>query len=139
MMRTEGAQDARCANDPAQAKRADGQEPEQHHRPEDVADERCSLALNQEQANQDSNADRNHEGRELGCVELQTLDGAEHRDGRRDDAIAVEQRGPDQTDDHQGGAPTAARRVANIEKCQQCDDAALTAIVGAHDQDGIFE
>ena len=78
-------------------------------------------------------------GRELGRVELETLDGAEHRDGRRDDPIAIEEGGPDQTDDHQGGAPTAARRMANVEKRQQRDDAALAAVVGAHDQDGIFE
>jgi len=75
-MRAEGAQDVRCANDPAQAERADDQEPEQHHRPEDVADECCSLPLHEEQANQDGNADWNDEGRELGCVELQTLNGA---------------------------------------------------------------
>ena len=138
-MRAEGAQDVRCANDPAQAERADDQEPEQHHRPEDVADERRSFALDQEQANQDRSTDRNHDGCKLGCVELQTLDGAQHRNSRRDDPISVEQSGANQPDDHQRGAPTAARRVANIEKRQQCDDAALAAVVGAHDQDGIFE
>ena len=113
--------------------------PDQHYRPEDVADERRSLALNQEQANQDRDADRNDDRRELGCVELEAFHGAEHRDGRRDDAVAIEQRGSDQPDDQQRGAPAPGRRTPDIEKRQQRDDAALAAVVGAHDQDGVFE
>ena len=139
MMRAECAQDAGCRNDAAQAEHADGDKPDQHHRPEDVADERGSLALDQEQANQDRDADRNDDRRELGCVELETFDGAQHRDGRRDDAVAVEQRGADQPDDQQGGAPASGRRMPDIEKRQQRDDAALAAVVGAHDQDRVFE
>src|SRR5580704_6989553 len=53
MMRAQCAQYLRCDNDPAQAEHADDEEPYQHYRPEDVADKRRSLALHQEQANQD--------------------------------------------------------------------------------------
>ncbi len=51
-MRAECAQNAGCPSDAAQAEQADRAEPHQHHRPEDVADERGSLALDQKQANQ---------------------------------------------------------------------------------------
>ncbi len=139
MMRAQCAQDLRCANDPAQAEHADREEPDQHDRPENVADERGSLALNQEQANQDRDADRNDDRRELGCVELEAFHGAQDRDCRRDDAVAIEQRGADQPDDQQRGAPAPGRRTPDIEKRQQRDDAALAAVVGAHDQDGVFE
>ena len=36
-------------------------------------------------------------------------------------------------------APAPGRRTPHIEKRQQRDDAALAAVVGAHDQDGVFE
>jgi hypothetical protein len=45
VMRAECAQNAGCPNDAAQAEQADRDEPHQHHRPEDVTDERGSLAL----------------------------------------------------------------------------------------------
>ncbi len=37
------------------------------------------------------------------------------------------------------GAPAPGRRMPDIEQRQQRDDAALAALVGAHDQDGVFE
>jgi hypothetical protein len=139
MMRAQCAQDLRRANDPAHTEHADDEEPYQHDRSEYVADERGSLALHQKQANQDCDADRNDDRRELGCVEFEAFHGTQDRDCRRDDTIAVEQRGADQADDEQGGAPATGRRMPDIEKRQQRDDAALAAVVGAHDQDGVFE
>src|SRR5215469_811429 len=138
-MRAERSQDVGSANDTAQAEHADDQEPEQHQGSEDVADKSRSLALNQKQADQDRNAHRYHGGRELGCIELETLDGAKHRDRRCDDPITIEKSSANQADYHQGSAPAAASGMTNIEERQQCDDAALATVVGAHDQDGIFE
>lgn len=138
-MRAECAQNARCPNDAAHAEQPDDNEPDQHYRAEDIADERRSLALHQEQTDQDHDADRNDGRRELGCVELETFDGAQHRDRRRDDAVAVEQRRADQPDDQQRGAPAPGRRMPDIDKRQQRDDAALAAVFGAHDENGVFE
>ena len=39
--------------------------------------------------------------RELRRIDLQALDRAQHRDRRRDRAVAVEQRRPDQAEDQQ--------------------------------------
>ena len=139
VMRAECAQNAGSPNDAAQAEQADGDEPDQHHRPEDVADERGPFALDQEQANQDRDADRHDDWRELGCVKLETFHGTQHRNCRCDDAVPIEQCRTDQPDDQQGGAPAPCRRIPHIEQRQQCDDAALAVIVGAHNQDGVFE
>ena len=48
-----------------------------------------TLALNQEQTNEDRDGDGNDHRRERGRIDLQTFDGAEHRDCWRDDAVAV--------------------------------------------------
>ena len=138
-MRADGGQDARCPHDPEQPEQADHDEPHQHHRAEDVADEIGPLALDQEQTDQDRDGDGNDHRRERGRVDLETFDGAEHRDRRRDHAVAVEQRGADQADDEQRGAPAPARRVPGVKQREQRDDAALAVIVGAQDQNGVFE
>ena len=77
--------------------------------------------------------------RELGRIELQALNSAEHRDGRRDHAIAVEQRGPDQADDEERGPPASGRGMPGIEQRQHRHDPALAVVIGAHDQDRVFE
>ena len=99
--RIESPEDARRVRDAAQAKQSDGGEPDQHHRPKDPADELGSFPLNQEQADQDGEADRNHDARELGGIEFEALNRAEHRDGGRDHAIAVEQCGSNKPDDEE--------------------------------------
>src|SRR5260370_16706789 len=73
MMWAECAQDLRCGNDPAQAEHADRDKPDQHYRPEDVADEPRSLALNQEEANQNPDADRNADSPKLAPLNLQAF------------------------------------------------------------------
>jgi len=98
-----------------------------------------SLALHQEQADEDRDGDGNDHWCQGGSVDLQTFDGAEHRDRRGDHAIAIEQRGPDQADDEQGGARASARCVPCIQQREQSHDAALAMIVGAQDQNGVFE
>jgi hypothetical protein len=95
--------------------------------------------LHQEQANQNRDADRNDNGRELGCVELETFDGAEHRDRGRDHAVAVKQRRADQPDNQQRCAQASAGRVPDIEEGQKRYNSAFAVIVGAQDQDGVFE
>ena len=90
--------------------------------PKIVADELRSFALDQEQADQDREADRNDDARELRRIELQAFDRAEHRDRRRDHAVAVEQRGADQADDEQRGAPASGRGMPGVEQRQQRHD-----------------
>src|SRR6266478_9713761 len=72
VVRANRAQDAGGPQDAAQAEQADYEEPYQHHRPEDVADERSPFALYQKQTDKDRDAEWNHERREPGGVELET-------------------------------------------------------------------
>jgi hypothetical protein len=88
---------------------------------------------------QDPDGNGNDHRREGWGVDLQAFDGAEHRDGRGDHAVTIEQRGSDQAYDEQGGTRAALRCVPCVEKRKQRHNAALAAIVGAQDQDGIFE
>ena len=77
--------------------------------------------------------------RKLRGIELHTLDRAQHRDGGRDHPVAVKEGGSDQSEDKQQRPPTSCRGVADVEERQQGHDAALAAVVGAHDQDGVLE
>jgi hypothetical protein len=135
----DGGQDARGLHDTKQAEQADRNEPHQHYRPEDAADELRSPALDHEQTGQDCDGDRNDHWRESGRVDLETFDSAEYRDRRRDHPVAVEQRSPDQTDDEQGGTPAPAWCAPRIQQREQGHDAALAVIIGAQDQNCVFE
>ena len=110
----------------ARPEQTEGDKPYQHHRPKDVTDEVRSVALYEEQTNQDRDGDGSDHRREPGCVDLQTFYSAEYRDCRRNHAIAIEQRCPDQTDYEQG--PTPAPRGARLasEQREQRNDAALS-------------
>src|SRR5579863_2851793 len=72
-------------------------------------------------------------------VHLDALDRAQHGDGRGDDAVAVEQRGAHQADDHHYGVPPALPGALRADQRQQCEDAALAVIVGTHDEDRVLD
>jgi len=71
---------------------ADRNEPRQHDRSEDVADETGSFAPDQEKTGQDCDRDRNGHWRKPGRADLETFDSAEDRDRRSDHAATIEQR-----------------------------------------------
>jgi hypothetical protein len=121
------------------AEQADHQEPGQHHRPENTADKARALLLNDEKPDQDDDGQRHHGRRQRRGVDLQAFDRAQHRDRRCDGAISVEQRRAHQPDDQKLGAPGPRLGVTGGKQCQQRDDAAFAAIVGAQDQQRVFE
>ena len=108
-------------------------------RSENVADKRGTFALKEEEGDEDYDTERDDDRGEPGRIHLETFDCAQDRYGWRDDAVAIEQCGPNQTDNKKGGAPAAGRRPARIEQCQERHDAALAMIIGAHNQDRVFE
>ena len=66
--------------------------------------------------------------------DLEALDRRQHRDRRRDHAVAVEQRGAEQAEQHE--RPMCARPdLAAVEQRQQGQDAALAVVVGPHDEE----
>ena len=89
--------------------------------PKNVPDPGGPVPLDREQSEQDHDRDRDHVGSEHRCRDLQTLDRAEHRDRRRDHAVAVQERRAEQPGDHKplpaplasplGGATKAVRAM----------------------------
>ena len=71
----------------------------------------------------------------IGC-DVEPFEGAQYRDRRRDDAVTVEQRRPEQPHDDED--PPAFGPVPASHR-HQCQDAAFTLIVGAHDEQAIFD
>ena len=95
--------------------------------------------LHHEQPDQDDDGQRHHGRRQRRRVDLEAFDRAQHRDRRRDGAVAVEQGGADQSDDQKLGAPGSRLGVAGRQQRQQRHDAAFAAVVGAQDQQRVFE
>ena len=86
---------------------AERREPDQHDRPEDRADAGRPAALEEEQDDQDDDRDRDDVRLEERRRDFEPFDGAEHRDRRRDHAVAVEQRRAEDADGDQRAALTA--------------------------------
>jgi hypothetical protein len=71
---------------------------------------------------------------------LQAFDGREHRDGRRDDAVAIEQRRPDhaeEEDHHRALAAGFAKSL--LGQSHQGQGPALALVVGAHEEDDVLD
>src|SRR5579871_4611002 len=139
MMRADRREDGWTLNNAPEAEHGNRQEPDEHDRPKNVAHELRSLSLHQEQGDQDRDGNGNDHRCQGRRVDLQTLDRAEHRDRRRDHAIAIEQGGTDQADDEQRGARASARGMPCIQQREQRDDTALAAIISAQNENGVFE
>lgn len=116
--RTECRQHGRCLDDAVDAERGQHDEPGQHHRSEDAADEARALLLHHEQADQDDDGDGYDRRRERGGVDLEALDGREYRDRRRDRAVAIEQRRADQADRQEMRAPGTRLGVTGMQQRQ---------------------
>jgi len=89
--RVEGEQDSRIGDDLVQSEGGQDTEPGDHDRAEELADGAGAVFLDDEQAGQDAQGDRDDVGLEVGGDDFQSLDGGEHRNGRRDHAVAEEQ------------------------------------------------
>jgi hypothetical protein len=59
VMGADGGEDGRALQDPPEPEHSDCDEPHEHDRPEDVANELGSLALDEEQTNEDRDGDGN--------------------------------------------------------------------------------
>src|SRR5262249_38548512 len=130
--------DAGLADDAGDAERGQRREPDAHDRAEQVADPLGAVNLDHEQNDQDGDRGGHDEGLQLRRHHFETLDGAQHGDRRRDQAVPVEQGDADdrQADD-EGLAPLAAGQPQG--ESREGEDAAFAAVVGAHDQQDVFD
>ena len=72
---------------------------------------------------------------DVGC-DVKPFEGAQYRDRRRDDAVAVDQRRSEQPHDDEDAPAFGPVRAGHRHQCQ---DAAFAVIVGAHDEQTIFD
>ena len=128
-----GTQDATDAED------RDDDEPEQHHRPEHLPDGGGAARLRGEEPQQDDERQRHHIGREGAGHHIDPLQRAENGDRRRDDAVAIDERGAEQphADKSRRGAGAAAEPTG--DEGHQRQNAAFAVIVRAHHEDAVFD
>ncbi len=115
------------------------QEPDHHHGPEQPADHAGAAPLHQEEAEQHHDGERNDVGIEERRGDLQSLDRAQHRDRRRDHAVAIEERRADQAGGQDEPVSAAAPAGAAERERGQRENAALAPVVGAHDDDDVLQ
>ena len=115
----------------------DGDEPDHHHGPEERRDIRGAAALHGEQPDQDHDRDRHDEV--LGAratTSFKPFDRGQHRDRRRDHAVAEKHRGADDAEQHHERRALADR--AEGER-HQGERAALAVVVGAQQDQHVFD
>ena len=74
-----------------------------------------------------------------GVIELEALHRRKHRDRRGDDAVAVEQRRAHDAEQDQNRNPGAVGDAVGRDQRQQRQDAAFAIVVGAQNEDDVFE
>jgi hypothetical protein len=98
-----------------------------------------ATALDGEQPDDDADGHRHHELVEFRPEQFHALGRAQHRDGRRDQRIAEEQRRAHHADGHRTPRPLARLPGLLLDQRDQRQDAALAGIVGAQQQHHVFQ
>ena len=137
--RIESEENARPLRDLPEAEQRQYGEPDQHDRAEEAPHARRPAALHQEEPDQQNERDRDHIGLEERRRDFQPLDGAQHRDRRGDDAVAVEQRGADEARRHDPDIALLRPPGGAQHQCGERQETALAAIVGVHDDKDVFD
>jgi hypothetical protein len=121
----------RLAQDLHQAEERQHREPQQRHRTENPADPRGAAALDEKERDENRDGDRDDVRTQRGRGDAETLHRAEHRDRGRDEAVAIQQRGAEQSDQEQGRSLLPARWRDRRRERRERENAALAMVVGA--------
>src|SRR5262245_59221257 len=140
MPRVEREENARLAHDLRQSENGDRREPNRHDRTEHRAHAPRSELLEHEKPAQDRDRNWNDEMLERRRRDRHTFDGAEHRDRRRDDPVAVQECSAEETEDDQDPAALHVGLSALLleNERHQRENAALAAVVRTHDEDDVL-
>ena len=118
------------------AQRRDGGEPNERERSEDLANPAGAATLDREQAYEDGDRQRHHHRLQRLGGNLQSLHRAEHGDGGRDHAVAVEERSAEEREQGDDRSPLAK---ALRDEREQRQDAARAFVVGSHDEREVLD
>ena len=139
----ECVEDRRRADDPHDAERGDTQKPDDHDRAEQATDPVGAELLDHEQHDQDRHGNRHDVWAEQRRHHLEAFHGAEHRDRRRNHAVAVEQGRPEDPErDEQRAAdrePCAGIAVTARNERGKREDTAFALVVGPHHDGDVFD
>ena len=103
--RAQRGQHGRRLHDAVDAEQSEDGEPYEHHRSKYLPDNPGTVFLHDEHADQNDDSDGYDGWRQRRRIHLQSLDRAQHGDGGRDGAVAIEQRRADKADDQQFRPP----------------------------------
>jgi hypothetical protein len=123
----------------APAEHREDDEPQRHHRPEHRTELAGAAALHGEQDHEDDDADGHDERMKRGHDDAEALHRAEHGNRRRDHAVAVEHRRPEDAEAEQPPPQPILLLDAARHERRQREDAAFAAVVGPHDQRDVLE
>ena len=124
--------------DATHAEGRDHGEPDGHHGPEQPRDGAGAEALPDEQGDDDRDRDRHDQVTDRRSGGLDTLDGRENRDRRRDHAVAEEERRAEDPEGRQCELRSAATvDTAPPDERDQRHDPAVAVVVGTHHEQDI--
>ena len=134
-------QHARRRHDRADAECGDRHEPHQHDRPERRAYSGRPEPLHHEQREENDQRDRHHDVREGRVPDLESFHGAEHRNGRCDHAVSVQQRGAEQSEGDERESPTLVVGPALLlkQQRQQGEDSSLAPVVRTQNEHDVLD
>jgi len=137
--RVERLEHFRALADAMHAQDGQRQKPGDHDRAEQLADLLGAMLLRHEQRHQHHQRDGHHPVVDTFERQAHTLHRRQHRHGRGDHAVAVEQRGADQpTDEHQRTQPRVCSRCPQGQGGER-HGTALALVVGAQDEHHVLE
>ena len=137
--RVEGLQNSRRLEHLGSAEHRDDSEPEQHEWSERSTHPCRSDPLEQKKKDQHSQRDGDDEPGEPGRNDQEPFHCAQNGDGRRDDAIAVQERSTDESEDDEHGAPPPVRRVLAEDQREHREYPPLAPVVGAHHVEDVLQ
>ena len=123
---------------PHDAEHGEGDKPDHHDRAEQPSQSVGPVLLDHEQADQDGDGNRHHVRLEQRRRDLEALDRAEHGHRRRNHAVAVEQRGAEDTESDEYRSadckPWCSGVSAGPARNQrgQCEHTTFALVVGTH-------
>ena len=139
VVRAHGPQNGRVVDDVREAQHGNGEEPHDGDRTKKLADASRAALLHKKQAKQDHQGQRNHGFLEGRRHHLQTLHRGQHRNGRGDHPIAVENARAKNTH-HQQHAPQRGLVLDRLGgQRQHGHQAALAVVVSAQYQRDVFQ
>ena len=137
--RVEREKHLRRLQDSAHPQYGEHEKPHHHDRAEQPADFRGATALHREEADQDDERQRKNERLERVRLDAQTFNGAEHRNRRRQHAVAEEEREAHDCGDADHVLDGALQLGRSMRERGQRKHAAFAFVVGAHDKHDVFD